>query len=57
MAMPIAWVNKAGQEVTREELAGLPIQRTWAAGTFVDFEAGIGSCIRKIRLVLGDSAV
>ena len=51
MAMLIALVNKAGREVTREELAAL-----WPEGTFVDFEAGIGSCVRKIRLALGDSA-
>jgi DNA-binding winged helix-turn-helix (wHTH) protein len=51
MAMLIALVNKAGQEVTREELAAL-----WPAGTFVDFEAGIGSCVHKIRLALGDNA-
>jgi Tol biopolymer transport system component/DNA-binding winged helix-turn-helix (wHTH) protein len=51
MAILIALVNKAGREVTREELAAL-----WPEGTFVDFEAGIGSCVRKIRVALGDSA-
>ena len=50
-AMLIALVNKAGQEVTREELAAL-----WPAGTFVDFDAGIASCVRKIRVALGDDA-
>jgi Tol biopolymer transport system component/DNA-binding winged helix-turn-helix (wHTH) protein len=51
MAMLIALVNKAGEEVTREELAAV-----WPPGTFVDVDAGIGSCIRKIRLALGDNA-
>lgn len=41
-----------GQVVTREEL-----QKTlWPAGTFVEFEQGLNTAIRKLRRALDDSA-
>jgi DNA-binding winged helix-turn-helix (wHTH) protein/tetratricopeptide (TPR) repeat protein len=41
-----------GDVVTREELR----QKLWAADTFVDFDTGLNSAIKKLRDVLGDSA-
>jgi eukaryotic-like serine/threonine-protein kinase len=41
-----------GDVVTREELR----QRLWPADTFVDFDTGLNSVIKKLRDVLGDSA-
>lgn len=41
-----------GEVVTREELR----QELWAADTFVDFDTGLNSAIKKLRDVLGDSA-
>lgn len=41
-----------GEVVTREELQ----QKLWPAGTFVDFETGLNSAVKKLRDVLGDSA-
>jgi predicted glycogen debranching enzyme len=41
-----------GDVVTREELR----QRLWSADTFVDFDDGVNTAIKKIRDVLGDSA-
>lgn len=41
-----------GEVVTREELR----QKLWAADTFVDFDTGLNSAIKKLRDVLGDSA-
>src|SRR5215467_4798744 len=41
-----------GDVVTREELR----QRLWPADTFVDFDTGLNSAIKKLRDVLGDSA-
>ena len=38
--------------VTREELR----HRLWPADTFVDFDTGLNSAIKKLREVLGDSA-
>ena len=40
-----------GQIVTREELK----QKLWADGTFVDFEKGLNTAVKKLRLALGDS--
>jgi len=45
-------VQRAGQVVTREELRG----QLWTADTFVDFEDGLNTAIKKIRTALGDSA-
>src|SRR5690242_3068250 len=44
-------LEKPGEVVTREEMR----QRLWAADTFVDFEHGLNSAIKKLRHVLGDS--
>jgi len=41
-----------GDVVTREELR----ERLWPADTFVDFDSGLNSAIKKLRDVLGDSA-
>jgi eukaryotic-like serine/threonine-protein kinase len=41
-----------GDVVTREELR----QKLWSADTFVDFDTGLNSAIKKLRDVLGDSA-
>jgi DNA-binding winged helix-turn-helix (wHTH) protein/Tol biopolymer transport system component len=42
----------AGRIVTREELQ----QKLWPADTFVDFDVGLNTAIRKIRQALGDDA-
>ena len=47
-----ALVEKPGEVVTREELQ----QRLWPDETFVDFEDGLSTAVRKIRQALGDSA-
>ncbi len=41
-----------GEVVTREELR----QKLWPGDTFVDFDTGLNSAIKKLRDVLGDSA-
>jgi DNA-binding winged helix-turn-helix (wHTH) protein/Tol biopolymer transport system component len=41
-----------GRVVTREELQ----QKLWPADTFVDFDVGLNSIIRKLRQALGDDA-
>jgi TolB-like protein/Tfp pilus assembly protein PilF len=41
-----------GVVLTRQELQ----QRLWPAGTFVDFEAGLNTAIRRLRQALGESA-
>ncbi len=41
-----------GEVVAREELR----QKLWPANTFVDFDTGLNSAIKKLRDVLGDSA-
>ncbi len=45
-------LQRAGEVVTREELR----QRLWSDDTFVDFETGLNSAVKKLRDVLGDSA-
>lgn len=52
LAMLIELVEHAGEQVTREHLQKV----IWPADTFVDFDASIGSCVRKIRLALGDTS-
>src|SRR5437870_772328 len=42
----------AGSLVTREELQ----QRLWPADTFVDFDVGLNTAVRKIRQALDDDA-
>ena len=43
---------RPGDVVTREELC----QKLWPADTFVDFDTGLNSAIKKLRDVLADSA-
>jgi DNA-binding winged helix-turn-helix (wHTH) protein len=45
-------VANAGKVVSREELQ----QRLWSQDTFVDFDTGLNTAIRKIRLALDDDA-
>ena len=45
-------MERAGEVVTREELR----DTLWGADTFVDFDTGLNSIVRKLRDTLGDSA-
>ena len=45
-------LEKPGQVVTREELQ----RRLWPSDTFVDFEQGINSAVKRLRQALDDSA-
>ena len=45
-------LDRGGEIVTREEIR----QALWPADTFVDFDAGLSSAVRKLRDALGDSA-
>ena len=45
-------VAKAGKVVTREELQ----QKLWSEDTFVDFDTGLNTAIRKLRQALNDDA-
>jgi Tol biopolymer transport system component/DNA-binding winged helix-turn-helix (wHTH) protein len=45
-------LERPGEVVTREELCG----RLWRGSTFVDFDHGLGTAVKKIREALGDSA-
>jgi TolB-like protein/DNA-binding winged helix-turn-helix (wHTH) protein/Tfp pilus assembly protein PilF len=45
-------LSRPGDVVTREELRGV----LWTADTFVDFEVGLNSAVRKLREALDDSA-
>ena len=45
-------LDRGGEVVTREEIR----QALWPADTFVDFDAGLSSAVRKLRDALGDSA-
>ena len=47
-----ALLMRPGELVTRDELR----QLLWTAGTFVDFEVGLNSAVRKLREALDDSA-
>jgi len=47
-----ALLMRPGEVVTREELR----QVLWTAETFVDFEVGLNSAVRKLREALDDSA-
>ena len=44
-------LERRGEIVSRDELK----QILWTADTFVDFDDGLNTAIRKIRDVLGDS--
>ncbi len=48
----VALLEHAGEVVTRDEIR----QRLWASDTFVDFEHGLNTSIKKVRHVLRDSA-
>ena len=52
LQMLLLLLERAGDPVTRDELR----QRLWAADTFVDFDAGLNSAIKKLRDALGDPA-
>jgi len=45
-------LEHAGQTVTREQLRSA----LWSADTFVDFETGLNTTIKRLRETLGDSA-
>ena len=45
-------LEKPGEVVTREELR----EKLWAADTFVDFDDGLNTAIKKLRDTVGDSA-
>jgi DNA-binding winged helix-turn-helix (wHTH) protein len=46
-------LRHANELVTREELQKEP----WSSDTFVDFDHGLNTAIRKIRLALNDRAI
>lgn len=45
-------IQRAGEVVTREELR----QQLWPANTFIDFDVGLNSAVKRLRDALGDSA-
>jgi len=45
-------LEHSGEVVSREDLR----QKLWPADTFVDFDTGLNSAIKKLRDTLGDSA-
>src|SRR5467141_2402803 len=45
-------LEQLGDVVTREELR----QKLWPADTFVDFDVGLNTAIKRLRDALGDSA-
>jgi len=45
-------LEKPGDLVTREEFQ----RQIWPANTFVDFELGLNTAIKRVRIALGDSA-
>jgi DNA-binding winged helix-turn-helix (wHTH) protein len=47
-----ALLERPGEVITREELR----QKLWPGDTFVDFDHGINTAVKKLRDVLGDSA-
>ncbi len=48
----IALLDRPGEIVTREDLR----ERLWKSDTFVDFEHGLNTAVKKARQALGDSA-
>jgi TolB-like protein/DNA-binding winged helix-turn-helix (wHTH) protein/Flp pilus assembly protein TadD len=48
----VTLLERAGKVVTRDEIR----ERLWASDTFVDFEHGLNTAIKKVRHVLCDSA-
>ncbi|MBV9144441.1 MAG: winged helix-turn-helix domain-containing protein [Acidobacteria bacterium] len=45
-------LERPGEVVSREELR----QKLWAADTFVDFDVGLNSAVKRLRDALGDTA-
>jgi eukaryotic-like serine/threonine-protein kinase len=45
-------LERSGQVVSREEIR----QRLWSEDTFVEFDDGLNTAVRKLRTALGDSA-
>jgi Transcriptional regulatory protein, C terminal len=45
-------LEQPGQIVTREEIQ----KRLWAGDTFVDFDLGLNSAVKKLRQALGDES-
>src|SRR5215472_14511126 len=45
-------LERPGEVVSRQEIC----EQLWAAGTFVDFDHGLGTAVNKLREALGDSA-
>src|ERR1043166_2476079 len=45
-------LERPGEVVTREEIR----QKLWSADTFVEFDDGLNTAIKKLRTALGDSA-
>ncbi|MBL8178065.1 MAG: winged helix-turn-helix domain-containing protein [Bryobacterales bacterium] len=52
MQLLILLVERAGEVVSREEMQ----QKLWTADTFVEFDAGLNTAIKKVRQALGDTA-
>lgn len=50
--MLVLLLERPGEVITREAVR----QRLWPADTFVDFDAGLNSSIKKLRDALGDAA-
>ena len=48
----LALLERPGDVVTRDQLR----ERLWGADTFVDFEHGLNTAVKKARQALGDSA-
>ena len=48
----VTLLERPGELVTREELR----ERLWKGETFVDFEHGLNTAVKKARQALGDSA-
>ena len=45
-------LERPGEVVTREQLQA----RLWSADTYVGFDEGLNTAIRKLRIAFGDSA-
>jgi DNA-binding winged helix-turn-helix (wHTH) protein len=52
LQMLLLLLERAGEPVTRDDLR----RKLWPADTFVDFDAGLNSAIKKLRDALGDPA-
>src|SRR5215470_9124808 len=46
------FLSRPGEIVTREDIQ----QRLWPDGTFVDFDHGVNTAVKKLRETLGDDA-